>query len=527
MSEGPSKSLKPENNWYNGLLGEWEVAWLQGQDSSDEKIMASEWMFAWINNGEALQDVLSLPFRWLKPPSGVNSLSMTTARHFNATRKAWAGFHIHSGQMCYFGGTRNQNQAIEPYQMENGPIMAWVFENIQPDSFKVAISQSTDNGSTFKMVGEIGLKREAIQLINEPDISHIHQFGQTLAPLPWLVAEIGGNHGGDPQKARQLCQAAKKAGAGAIKFQAYRTELFIHPQNPYYAELAQEELPLATLADLIALTHDLGLMAGLTVFGSEGLELAQKAQADYLKISSGDLTYHPLIRLASQLPQPLVISTGASDAAEVQASVALCPTPPTVLQCACLYPAPETTLSLAVLAQWLKKGLKAGLSDHSLELEPARAALCMGAVMVEKHFTLDRQWPGGDNAISSLSEDFQVLANLAATPPTPLEAQLFINHLAKTKPLYWGNPTKTRQPGENPSLVRRWAVAAKNLSQGQWLKPTDIQFLRTPPTPTPLLGPEEPWIERQLKRDLAQGTPVALADLLEENKTIKGTNNDN
>ncbi|MDR2140602.1 MAG: N-acetylneuraminate synthase family protein [Deltaproteobacteria bacterium] len=335
----------------------------------------------------------------------------------------------------------------------------------------------------------------------------------SMSLRPLLVAEIGGNHGGDPQKARLLCQAARQAGAGAVKFQAYRTELFLHPQTVYYAELAQEELPFPVLADLVTLAHDLGLMAGLTIFGPEGLELALRAQADYLKISSGDLTYHQLIRQADQLSLPLAISTGASSETEIQATLGLLASPPLVLQCVSLYPAPLATTNLAVLARWLRAGLRAGFSDHGLTLEPASAALRLGAVMVEKHFTLQRQWPGGDNAISARPEDFQALAELAQNPPPPAESSRFFTDLENEQPAYWGQAHKIPQPGENPTLIRRWAVAARSLRRGHRLRPEDVLFQRTPPSPTPLLGPAEPWVERELLRDLAKGTPVALADL--------------
>jgi hypothetical protein len=162
MSDGPSKSLKAENNWYLSLAGEWEVAFIQGQGDS-EAITAGEWVFTWINEGEALEDVLSVPYRWLKPAQGQAAISMTTVRHFNVSKGAWEGFHIQKGHMYYFGSARNQgqNQIIESYQVEGGPIMIWVFENVQRDSFQVAISQSTDNGSSFQAVGRIWAKRRS------------------------------------------------------------------------------------------------------------------------------------------------------------------------------------------------------------------------------------------------------------------------------------------------------------------------------------------------------------------------------
>jgi hypothetical protein len=166
MSDGPSKNLKAEDNWYKNLLGEWDLAWIQGEGSGDEKMTPGEWVFAWINNGEALQSVISLPNRWLKPPEGLTPINMTSVRHFNTGRKAWEGFHIQTGQMHYFGATFNQNQLVESYQIENGPIMVWVFEELQNDSFKVTISQSTDNGTSYTTLGQIWAKKRGLATNN-------------------------------------------------------------------------------------------------------------------------------------------------------------------------------------------------------------------------------------------------------------------------------------------------------------------------------------------------------------------------
>jgi sialic acid synthase SpsE len=333
---------------------------------------------------------------------------------------------------------------------------------------------------------------------------------------PLVIAELGGNHGGDPKLAADLCREASKAGANGVKFQAYKTDLFLHSQTEYYKDLANEELSFDILANLITLSHDLGLMAGLTVFGDEGIDLALKTKADYLKISSGDLNYHQLIKKAAQIPLPLIISTGACQAEEITAALALIPPPnPIVLQCTSLYPAPKTALNLSVIGQWLEQGMKAGFSDHSLGIEPSLAAMEMGAVMVEKHFTLDKTWPGGDNAMSILPEDLRNMASFAKKCLTggapPKDPPLVLNK--SNPPGYWGQPHKTLQPGENPRLIRRWAVAAKNLSRGQKLDPRLILFQRVPLVPYPLLGPTDPIIEYQVKNDIPKGSPIALSDL--------------
>ncbi|MDR1086461.1 MAG: N-acetylneuraminate synthase family protein [Deltaproteobacteria bacterium] len=337
-----------------------------------------------------------------------------------------------------------------------------------------------------------------------------------LDAQPLVVAEIGGNHGGDPNRAAELCRMASKAGARAVKFQAYKTDLFLHPETVYYQDLAREELPFEALSSLIALSHDLGLTVGLTVFGPEGLELAEMTGADYLKISSGDLTYYSLIKQAALLPLPLVMSTGASLEEEITAAASLVPPPnPILLQCTSLYPAPEASLNLAVLSRWLEMGLSAGLSDHSLDITPSMAAMEMGSIMVEKHFTSSRKWPGGDNSMSILPEELRVLACFAkrcsAFRPSDFSLVLLKN---QPLPACWGSPVKQIQPGEDPALIRRWAVAARNLSRGRSLSPDDIVYLRVPPGPAPLLAANVSVDSFEVRNPVPKGRPVALADLV-------------
>ncbi len=322
-----------------------------------------------------------------------------------------------------------------------------------------------------------------------------------------LVAEIGGNHGGDPALARRMVEAAAEAGAGAVKFQAYRTAEFISALSPYYAELATEELPFERLAELVARAHDLGLAAGLTVFDPAGLDLARECGADFLKISSGDLTNPDLLALAAEEARPLFVSTGAAEAAEVEAALEiLAPARDrlALLQCAALYPAPIEAANLAVMAGWLARGLTAGYSDHVLGPAAAQMALALGAAVLEKHFTLDRALPGGDNALSATPEEFRELARWAG-----LCFQMR------------GEAVKRPHPLERPMrpIIHRALVAARDLPAGRRLTEDDL-VLRRPPNASGLLGPRDRpgLLGRVLKTGLAEGTPVTRADLADDGR---------
>jgi sialic acid synthase SpsE len=323
-----------------------------------------------------------------------------------------------------------------------------------------------------------------------------------------LVAEIGTNHAGDSHLAEAMISAAAENGANAVKLQAYQTESFLHPESPYFDELKAEELPFEAISRLVAEARRRGLLAGLTVFGQEGLELAVSCQADFVKISSGDLTYTSLLREAAKIPRPLVLSTGASREAEMRRALKIAPKA-FILQCSSLYPAPLEAVNLAVLDRWLSEGLQAGLSDHSLTIEASIWALRMGARVIERHFTVDRALPGGDNAISSLPEDFRTLREAAELGPLTKKERLIL----ASRP-FWGDPIKRPQPEEDPLLIRRALVALRDLAPGDEAGPPNAAWLRPPKLlPSAPFSPEREKAP-MLSKSVPKGAVILESDLV-------------
>jgi hypothetical protein len=160
MSYAPSQSLKPQDNWFILMPGEWDVAYITGQGTRDELILAGEWTFTWINDGQALQDVLSVPYRWQKPPADFQPIQSTSVRVFNPKLGLWEGFLIRDGHMFFFRASKNaEGKIVEHYQAEGGPLVVTVFSDFKPGSFKAAISQSTNNGASYSPVAEIWAKK--------------------------------------------------------------------------------------------------------------------------------------------------------------------------------------------------------------------------------------------------------------------------------------------------------------------------------------------------------------------------------
>lgn len=340
--------------------------------------------------------------------------------------------------------------------------------------------------------------------------------GQLIGPgrPPFIVAEIGGNHGGDEALAERMIQAAADSGASAVKFQAYRTSEFLSRLSPYYKELVSEELDFDSLGRLVARAHELGLGAGLTVFDRDGLELALDCEADFIKISSGDLTNYPLLALAAGVPKPLFLSTGASWESEVRAALAVCVPAArrlVVLHCCSLYPAPEEAANLAVMDRWLHSGLAAGYSDHCLGIGAARGAAALGAWVLEKHFTIDSTLPGGDNSISIGPEELRRLVGWAAD----VDKRGGEARQASSRP-WWGQAEKKPHLLEVPVrlAIRRAVVASRDLPEGQVLGFNDLA-LRRPPPSLNFFGPQDygRLPGRILRRPLAEGAPLMESDL--------------
>ena len=194
-----------------------------------------------------------------------------------------------------------------------------------------------------------------------PQKTQLSMMKADLSDPPKIVLEIGGNPMGSRVLAMTMVRAASKTGAWGVKFQAYKVKSFIHKDNPVRAELLGEEMDFALLEELIDYARSLSLNAGVTVFGPEGIELAKKKKAGFIKISSGDLNHLGLIRLASRSGLPLVLSTGASSQADIDRALSVLSSPPlALLQCTSLYPCPPGEANLALIAAWRRLGLPAG-----------------------------------------------------------------------------------------------------------------------------------------------------------------------
>jgi hypothetical protein len=161
MTEAPSKNINPGNNWYRSLPGEWDVAWITRQGAA-ENITTGEWIFSWVNSGEALEDVLNIPYLWEKQDAK-NIVRVTTLRTYNGKDGVWEGARVFPGRILPFRAGRNQDGSIyETFLNAQGNQEYWVFTNMTSDAFQVYVSESPDNGQTYRYLAEIWAKIRTI-----------------------------------------------------------------------------------------------------------------------------------------------------------------------------------------------------------------------------------------------------------------------------------------------------------------------------------------------------------------------------
>ena len=236
----------------------------------------------------------------------------------------------------------------------------------------------------------------------------------------FVIAEAGVNHNGDISLALQLCDAAKSAGADAVKFQTFRAEDLVVRGAPTakYQERqtgAQDQFLMLEKLELSQDQHDLikahcdaiGIEFFSTPFSLAAVDMLLKLGVGRLKLSSGELTHRALVEHAAATQLPLLMSTGMGTMQEINEAIAWVKAARghldgvVVLHCTSAYPAPDGALNLrAMVSMASDLGLATGYSDHSLGIEAPLAAVALGACVIEKHLTLDRHLPGPDHSAS-------------------------------------------------------------------------------------------------------------------------------
>jgi N,N'-diacetyllegionaminate synthase len=245
-----------------------------------------------------------------------------------------------------------------------------------------------------------------------------------------IVAEAGVNHNGDLAMAKKLIEVAADAGADLVKFQTFSTDRLVTrtaPKADYqsritgskefqYEMLRRLELTTEMHKELIAhcITHGIGFFS--TGFDIESVDLLVELGQNRLKIPSGEITNLPYLRHIGQMGKLVILSTGMAEIDEIQAALdalekaGTARKNVTVLHSTTEYPAPMAEVNLRAMLSIQKIfGVGVGYSDHTRGIEVAIAAAALGASVIEKHFTLDRNLPGPDHKASLEPEELKAM----------------------------------------------------------------------------------------------------------------------
>lgn len=239
----------------------------------------------------------------------------------------------------------------------------------------------------------------------------------------FIIAEAGINHEGDVGKAKELALAALGAGADAVKFQTYKTELRVDADNQFFGLLKSCELTYDEHIDLKKYCGDIGIEYFSTPFDKESLAFeVEELCARKVKVSSFDVGNLDLLREINSYgakcvePFDVIMSVGMSSVKEVLAAIeVLKDTNLTLLHCVSSYPTPPEHANLLSIntIRNLTRGLyPVGYSDHTPGIVVPSAAVLLGATTIEKHFTLDKLDNAIDNPVSADPDMFREMVNL-------------------------------------------------------------------------------------------------------------------
>lgn len=241
----------------------------------------------------------------------------------------------------------------------------------------------------------------------------------------FVIAEIGINHEGSVSQAEMLIDAAAASGADAVKFQSYRVDRMMIPSKDRYAQqtdgaesayqmLRRCELSWENQAKLKEHADMRGVLFLSTPFDEESADFLDSLGVPAFKIASSDLTHVPLLRHVASKGKPILLSTGMSFLSEVADAIYNLKTGGAkeilLMHCVSSYPAQPKYMNLRAL-QTLQSyfELSVGLSDHSEGILLPLISVALGAVLIEKHFTLDKNAPGPDNKSSMDPDDLKLL----------------------------------------------------------------------------------------------------------------------
>ena len=334
--------------------------------------------------------------------------------------------------------------------------------------------------------------------------------GRKIAPTHpcFIIAEAGVNHNGDFELARQLIDVAVEAGADAVKFQTFQAERVVSAEAPkaaYQLETTDDaesqlemirklELSPDDHVELQAYCQESGILFISTPFDQESVDLLDTLDVPAFKVGSGEITNWSLLEHIAGKGKPIILSTGMSYLSEVDEAVRVIEDAGNdqlvLLHCVSNYPADPSDVNLRAMETMAKAfQVPVGYSDHAPGIEIALAAVALGACVIEKHFTLDKDLPGPDHKASLEPEELKALVRGIRVVESSL-----------------GHGRKQPAPSEanTAEVARRSLVAARDIPAGTKLSEGLIAIKRPGTGLPPRLRPH--LLGQTVKADIKAGT---------------------
>lgn len=265
---------------------------------------------------------------------------------------------------------------------------------------------------------------------------HINIAGRKISidDEPYVIAEISANHNGKLETALKIIDEAAKAGADAVKLQTYRPDTItldsdeddfivkggLWDGRTLYELYEEAHMPWEWHKPLFDHARSVGIPIFSSPFDNTAVDLLEDLNAPAYKIASFEAVDIPLIRYVASTGKPMIISTGMADAEEIQEAITAAREGGckqlAILHCVSGYPAPSEEYNLRTIGDMAERfGLVTGLSDHTLDNTTAIASVVLGAAIIEKHFTLDRNGGGPDDSFSLEPIDLTALCRDSKT----------------------------------------------------------------------------------------------------------------
>ena len=332
---------------------------------------------------------------------------------------------------------------------------------------------------------------------------------------PYVIAELSANHNGKLERALRIVEEASKAGADAIKLQTYKPETItlncdsadfkisggLWNGRTLYELYEEAHMPWDWHKPLFDRARELGITMFSSPFDSTAIDLLEDLNAPAYKIASFEAVDIPLIKYAASTRKPLIISTGMANAEEIEEAINAAREGGckqlAILHCVSAYPARAEDFNLNTIPDMIKRfGVVIGLSDHTLDNITALSSVAIGASIIEKHFTLDRNGGGPDDSFS--------------LEPVELAA---LCYGAKTAWAALGEVSYKRGVSEEASAqFRRSLYFVKSLREGEQITQDSVASVRPGYGLAPKCLPD--IIGRRVRVSVQYGDPVTYESLL-------------